>query len=75
MSNNEDIFKWQEKLKQDYPKLLKRIAYFEHSSGWEKLLRNLFDNIVGYEKITKSDYIPTYFVQIKQKFGTLRAYF
>jgi hypothetical protein len=75
MSKNEDAFKWQEKLKQDYPKLLKRIAYFEHNSGWEKLLRNLFDGIVGYEKIAKSDYIPVYFVQIKEKFGTLRAYF
>jgi len=75
MPNDEEFFKWQENLLKDYPNLLKRISLFEHNSGWERLLRDLFDGIVNYETTADPDYIPVYFVQIKEKFGTLRAYF
>jgi len=50
-----------------YPKLLERISHFEHGDGWFSLLDNLFDKLNHITNIQ--------FVQIKEKFGSLRAYY
>jgi hypothetical protein len=71
------MIEWQEKLRAEYPELLAKLSYFEHGQGWQDLLINMFEKIKRQDIMAKSvdpKYVPTEFVQIKEKFGTLRAY-
>jgi len=77
MNNNEKKDKWLLGVKEQYPFLLKRMHSVEIDWGWCSLLRNLFEEIVRREQLirgTQPDYMPVEFVQIKEKFGGLRAY-
>lgn len=76
MKNNENPFAWQLPIFTRYERLLSKIRHMECSSGWEALLTALFNKLEAYEETKKNDeaYEPVYFVQIKEKFGGLRAY-
>ena len=60
------------KLYKKYPKLLCKIA-FECGDGWEWLLHNLCD-LLQFD-IDRNNHRQIHFTQIKEKFGTLRAYY
>lgn len=71
------MIEWQEELRSKYPELLAKLSYFEHGPGWQNLLINMFEKIKRQDIMAKSadpEYVLTEFVQIKEKFGTLRAY-
>ena len=61
-----------QKLYKKYPKILDRVP-FECGDGWYNLLAHLCDQLQF--DIDRNDYQQIKFTQIKEKFGTLRAYF
>ncbi len=67
---------WCEGLRKKYPQLLGGISMMECAQGWEKLLDEMCSTIVKYESFAANEtgYTPLRFVQIKEKFGSLRAY-
>lgn len=60
-------------LKEKYPDLLEEITEFCHDDGWYKLLDELLEKIEAYS-IDYPDVDKVKFIQIKEKFGGLRAY-
>jgi hypothetical protein len=77
MNNVEKTDRWLLEVKEQYPFMLKRILFVEIDWGWCSLLRNLFEEITRRELLiagTQPDYQLVEFVQIKEKFGALRAY-
>lgn len=65
---------WGDILRERYPALLRDIP-FECGPGWATLLDTLCHQIQQYEKFNvPGPYMRTRFSQIKEKFGTLRAY-
>lgn len=62
-------------LLEKYPDLLDSLNYgFECSDGWYYLIDNMLGQIIWHLKY-KENIEPVKFVQIKKKFGGLRAYF
>lgn len=77
MNNVEKRDQWLLEVKEQYPFMLKRILHVEIDWGWCRLLGNLFEEITRRELLiagTQPDYQLVEFVQIKEKFGALRAY-
>lgn len=69
---NEDL---QNKLKNRFPVLLEKIAYFECSDGWYFLIDSLSESIqITINSMPEQIRSDFYAVQIKEKFGTLRYY-
>ena len=69
---------WQTELKEQFPELTNKIYGFEHNEGWKNLILRMLDEVDRYNAYSASndpEYTPAYFVQIKEKFGGLRAYF
>lgn len=63
---------WQEKLKNDFPKMFSELTFgFECGQGWEKLIRKLAEDI---QKICDETGDQVYALQVKEKFGSLRFY-
>lgn len=61
-------------LRTKYPALYGQLSHFECGDGWYQILDNLSKEIV--EILEKNPSLePPKFVQIKEKFGTLRAYY
>ena len=69
---------WADKLMAKYPRLTEELPGFETGEGWKDLIEEMFDNIERVEATNSSHgvvYQPVRFVQIKEKFGGLRAYY
>ena len=67
----------EQKLKETYPQLVGRLPYFECSNGWYNILNNMCFRIQqSIDKRSKDnpELLEFRFVQIKEKFGGLRAY-
>lgn len=67
----------EQKLKQKYPKLLGKLPYFECGEGWYPIIDNMCYQIQrNFERKSKvnPEIEQPEFVQIKEKFGGLRAY-
>ncbi len=76
LTDNPSPFAWQEELKAKYPDMLSQLICFEHDEGWRGILEELFDSIQRFEAVANiEDYEPVRFVQIKEKWGTLRIYY
>jgi hypothetical protein len=60
-------------LKEKYPELLEEIFEIEFEDGWYKLIDELLEKIDAY-LIDYPDVDKIKFVQLKEKFGGLRAY-
>lgn len=63
----------EETFRADYPRLTNNV-YFAVDDGWYDLLRDMFAE-VEYEVKSRNIVDEVSFVQIKEKFGGLRAYF
>jgi len=60
-------------LKDKYPDLLEEITEFSHEDGWYKILDDLLEKLQAY--LTDYPNVEQLkFIQIKEKFGSLRAY-
>lgn len=68
---------WYESLIKRFPNLLGNLKELECPSGWETMIEQLCMDIMKHEVffIENPDYTPVKFVQIKAKFGALRAYY
>ena len=70
---------WKDELVEKYPKMLQQVAgQIDVGDGWRDLLDSMCDNIERQEAVNKAlgkDRVLVEFVQIKEKFGGLRAYF
>ena len=67
----------EQKLKDKYPQLLDSLPYFECGDGWYNILSNMCFRIQqSIDKRSKDnpELLEFRFVQIKEKFGGLRAY-
>lgn len=65
------------KLKEKYPQLLEKIAYFECDNGWYDVIDQmcyLVDSDAEVQRRLNAEFEAPYFVQIKEKFGSMRAY-
>lgn len=68
---------WDQVLIKQFPKLLVDLSSMECGKGWKNLLVGMFMNVIRAESqlTDHPSYIPVRFVQIKEKFGGLRAYY
>lgn len=68
---------WCDRIRKKFPKLLGKLAFIECPSGWEKLIEDMCLDVVKYETylVADPDYSPIVFIQIKEKFGGLVAYY
>lgn len=68
---------WCESLRSRFPSLLGALPHLECSLGWKALIEEMCLTITKYETfwLDNPGYKPVTFVQIKQKFGGLRAYY
>lgn len=68
---------WGDELINQFPKLLKDVRYLECSVAWKELLTNMLMGVIRVEShfVDNPTYTPVRFVQIKEKFGGLRAYY
>lgn len=68
---------WCESIRKRFPTLLGDLAGIECPSGWETMINQLCLDIMKHEVFFSEnpDYTPVNFVQIKEKFGGLRAYY
>ena len=65
------------KLKEKYPQLLEKVAYFECDNGWYDVIDQmcyLVDDDAKVQRRLNAEFESPYFVQIKEKFGVMRAY-
>ena len=67
---------WDEEILAKFPDQLSELSYIECDEGWRLLIVDMIEKIVAIEAfIDKQSYMPIKFVQIKSKFGELRAYY
>jgi hypothetical protein len=68
---------WCENIRKRHSRLLGKLAQLECPSGWEIMIDQLCLDIIKHEVFFSEnpDYTPVNFVQIKEKFGGLRAYY
>lgn len=67
----------EQKLKEKYPKLLGELSYFECGDGWYNIINKmcfLIQRNIDIQTKRDPEYYQTQFLQIKEKFGGLRAY-
>ena len=67
---------WCESIRKRFPTLLGDLAGIECPAGWETMIEQMCLDILKYEAflVDNTNYTPVRFVQIKEKFGYLRAY-
>lgn len=68
---------WQLALYNRFGSLLSELDTFACSEGWASLMGSMFEQVEQIEKTMEHEefYEPVKFVQIKEKFGGLRAYY
>lgn len=68
---------WCDRIRKKFPNILGKLAFVECPSGWETLIEHMCLDIVKYETYLLADpsYSPIVFLQLKEKFGGLTAYY
>jgi len=65
----------EKKLKDTFPSVLRKVKYFECKDGWYNLIYSACLLVQSENSRNEEKGVPAFeFVQIKEKFGTLRAY-
>lgn len=66
-----------EEFKKRFPNMFRKLDYIEAPLGWKNLIEQMCKDIIKYETFFSHDsqYQPVAFVQIKEKFGSLRVYY
>lgn len=66
---------FEKKLKETFPSVLKKVRYIECKDGWYNLIYSACLLVQAENTRNEEKNLPKFeFVQIKEKFGTLRAY-